>query len=86
MFDAQYFMSTFTGNKKLNGLDAMIMESNQKRQYLEKAFREYIKRGLDVNEFQYKIYEDLGFGPNDLLDNDRIELKENVERMVRGIW
>ena len=65
MFDAQYFMSTFTGNKKLNGFDAMIIESDQKRQYLEKAVREYIKRGLDVNEFQYKIYEDVGFGPND---------------------
>ncbi len=86
MFDAQYFMSTFIGNKKLNGFDAMIMESDQKRQYLEKAFREYIKRGLDVNEFQYKIYEDLGFGSNDLLDDDRIELKRNVERMIRGIW
>lgn len=80
-FDVKHVFSTFeTG--RLNGYDVMIMESSRKREILEDMFRQCVKQGLDVNEYQYAIYEQAGFSPQDLLETDVLILKEKVERMA----
>lgn len=77
--------NSLTGNQ---ALDLAIMDSDRKRHILEDLFEKYISYNFDPNEIQEKVYQEAGFTPKDMLEEDVRLLKLNVEKMVRnyGCW
>lgn len=77
--------NSLTGNQ---ALDLAIMDSDRKRHILEDLFEKYISYNFDPNEIQEKVYQEAGFTPKDMLEEDVRLLKINVEKMVRnyGCW
>lgn len=65
-------------------LDLAIMDSDNKRHILESLFEKYISLDFDPNEVQEKVYQEAGFTPKDMLEEDVRLLKINVEKMVRN--
>lgn len=82
MFNTDNIFDTLHGGK-VNGFDIMLMESDEKRQKLENAFEQAIKAGHNPNNIQDYIYDKLGFGPNDLIESDKILLKTKVEELYK---
>ena len=82
MFNTDNIFDTLHGGK-VNGFDIMIMESDEKRQKLENTFEQVIKAGHNPNDIQDYIYDKLGFGPNDLIESDKILLKTKVEELYK---
>ena len=59
-------------------LDLAIMDSDNKRHILESLFEKYISLDFDPNEVQEKVYQEAGFTPKDMLEEDVHLLKINI--------
>ena len=66
----------------VNGMDAMVMQSDQDADRVIAAFEVAIGNGFHPEEVEQDIYQQLGVNPADFTRYD----KEKISRKVNEIW
>ena len=66
----------------VSGLEAIIMQSDDNASKIISAFKEVINQGLNPEDYEADIYNELNINPNDLTWYD----KEKITNEVNDYW
>lgn len=82
-FDAKHIIKTFNSSPaydgRLNGLDVMIMQSDENYKNLLSLFKDAIEKGYNPNDVKDDIFNYLDLTEEDLIETDCIKLIREVE-------
>lgn len=73
-------------NGQLNGMQAMIMQSQESTDNVIKSFEQYLSAGFGIEAALTQAYMENNVSENDLTDFDKERIKRKIENATNFGW